>query len=362
MRKLISRHSHLNICIFLICCVSIYWGAIASDRYVSESNVILESPQIAMPTLSFQSLLSGTGGASGDMLLLRDHLLSVDMLKAVEKKLNFRSHYSDTNIDFFSRLKKSQSTIEELHQYYLKQVSIELDEHAQVLRIKIDAFSPKMANNIAALLLSEGETKMNLMGQRLAKEQVVFLELQVAQLNDKFITARQLLLDYQNANGLVSPTSTVTSLNTVVSDLEAKLSELNTKRTIMTSYQSLLSPNVVGINREINALSQQINHEKSRITTRDGRALNSVSSEYQTLELKAQFAQESYSGALSALERIRIEASRKLKQISILQTPTYPEYPIKPRRTYNSLSFAIISLFITLILHMLLIVIRDHKD
>lgn len=362
MKRLIRQYPFWFICFLAIALVTGYWCLWASDRYVSESNVVLESPQIAPPTLNFSSLLSGTGAASGDMLLLRDYLLSVDMLRKVDAELGFRKHYASTDVDTFSRLLDEEVPIEELHQYYLKLVSVELDDYAQVLRVKVEAFSPGMAHGIASLLLSEGETHMNQMGQRLAEEQVRFLEKQVSQLSENFNQARQAVLEYQNQNGLVSPTGTVESINAVVANLEAQLANLKAKRTALLSYQSVRSPELLRVSSEIQAVNQQIAQERARMAQQSGNALNSVSSEYQTLELKAQFAQESYSGALAALENTRIEAARKLKQVSILQSPTYPEYPIEPRRLYNSTVFAIIALFVGLILQMLVLIIKDHRD
>tara|TARA_R110001583_G_scaffold166104_3_gene318864 strand:- start:14311 stop:15396 length:1086 start_codon:yes stop_codon:yes gene_type:complete len=361
MQKL-RRHPHWLICFISIFIVSLYWNLWASDRYVSEANVVLESPQISAPTLNFSSLLSGGGASSGDMLLLRDHLLSVDMLRKIETKLGFRKHYSNIDMDAFSRLADEEAPIEDLHEYYLERISVELDSYAQVLRVKVEAFSPEMAKAIADGLLLEGELHMNAMGQRLAEEQVLFLEKQVNQLSERFDLARQALLDHQNQNGLVSPTGTVESLNVVVAGLESQLTDLKAKRSTISSYQSAVSPQLVQINNQIVAINEQIGLESARMARQSGNSLNAVSSQYQTLELKAHFAQESYSGALSALENTRIEAARKLKQVSVLQNPTLPEYPIKPERLYNTAVFAIIALFLGLILHMLVIIVKDHKD
>lgn len=366
MMQLFRQYPHWLICLLSVISVTGYWSFWASDRYVSESNVVLESPQIGPSTLNFSALLSGVGASAGagrgDMLLLRDYLLSVDMLRKVDNALSFRKHYASRDADFFSRLKDVQAPIEDLHEYYLNRVSVELDDYAQVLRIKIQAFSPSMANSMTNLLLTEGEAHMNAMGQRLAEEQVRFLEKQVNKLNDRFTAARQNLLDYQNENGLISPMGTIENLNAVVANLEAKLTELKAKRSILTSYQSAYSPEVVRINSEINALNQQTKIERARLTKQSGNALNLLSSEYQTLELKALFAQESYSGALAALENTRIEAARKLKQVSILQSPTFPEYPIEPDRLYNSVAFAVIALLLGLIGQMLILIINDHRD
>lgn len=361
MKCFFKQYPYWLLCSVAIVLVTVYWSIWASNRYISESNVVLESPQIAAPTMNFASLLGGSTGSS-DMLLLRDYLLSVDMLRKVDSSLGFREHYADSRIDWFSRLYTTDVTIEELHEYYLKQVSVELDDYAQILRIKVSAFSPEVAYEITRLLLDEGETHMNAMGQRLAGEQVRFLEKQVAELNQSFQGARHELIKYQNDNGLISPAGTVASLSEVVGNLEAQLANLKAKRTALTSYQSLRSPQLLKMNSEISAVNNQINQERARMAQASGGALNVLSAEYQTLELKVQFAQESYSGALAALETTRIESARKLKQVSVLQSPTMPEYPVEPLRLYNIVVFAIIALFLTLIIHMLVLIVRDHQD
>jgi len=63
-----------------------------------------------------------------------------------------------------------------------------------------------------------------------------------------------------------------------------------------------------------------------------------------------------------ALENTRIEAARKLKQVSVLQSPTFPEYPVEPRRLYNTVVFAIIAFLAGLIIQMLVLIVKDHKD
>ncbi|WP_106420037.1 chain-length determining protein [Salinicola tamaricis] len=365
MKKPLSVRNYLHwiLCFVAIAGVSAYWALWASDRYVSHANVVLESPQIAAPTLSFSSLLSGSGAANtADMLLLRDYLRSVDMLKLLITQADFRQHYANAGADFFSALDDENAPLEALHDYYLKRVSVELDDYAGVLRIDVEAFTPQEAHRIAELLLEDGERHMNEMGQRLAQEQVKFLEKQVTVLEKQFQQTRNDLLDYQNVNGLVSPTGTVESLESVVSGLEGQLAIAKARKRALASYQSTRSPEMVRIESEISALDNQIVQERERLARQSGNALNRISSEYQTLLLKAQFAQDSYSGALAALENTRIEAARKLKQVSVLQEPTLPEYPEQPERLYNSVVFAVIALFLTLILNMLILIVKDHRD
>jgi len=74
-----------------------YWLVIASDRYVSEAHIVIERTDMPSggATMNLSNILSGQlNGSRGDQLLMRDHLLSVDMLRKLDTALNLRAHYS----------------------------------------------------------------------------------------------------------------------------------------------------------------------------------------------------------------------------------------------------------------------------
>ncbi|MGP9765404.1 chain-length determining protein [Halomonas sp. AOP13-D3-9] len=360
--RFVKKSPHWVVALIAIAVVSFYWFVWAEERYVSRATFVLESPQVASPEFSLSSLIGGGGsGNTHDLLLLREHLLSVDMLRRLDEELNIRQHYTEHG-DFFAKLGDRDAPIEDLHKYYLRRVEVELDEYAGVLNIYVQGYTPEFAHQMTTLLLEEGEEHMNEMGHRLAEEQVNFLEQQMVRLDERFTETRKALLEYQNEYGLVSPTDTVTSINQVVSTLEADLARLQAQRNALSSFQSAQSPELRQVERNITALRDQIVEQRDRIAQASGDSLNSVSAEYETLELQAQFAQETYSSALAALENTRLEAARQLKQISVLQSPLMPEYPTKPDRLYNSSVFAIITIFLAFILSMLIMIIKDHRD
>ncbi|WP_311950775.1 chain-length determining protein [Halomonas piscis] len=360
MKHFIKTQPHWALALLAIVLVSFYWFVWAEDRYLSRATVVLESPQIAKPDLDFSSILTGSSGDK-DLLLLREHLLSVDMLKQVQKKLDFRQHYSE-NGDVFARIWNADTPIEKLHDYYKRRVSVEMDEYAGVLNIKVQAYTPEFAHQMVQLLLEAGEEHMNDMGQRLAQEQVAFLEKQLERLENRLDSARDKLLEFQNKEGLVSPSRTVESLNQVVATLEGELARLRAQRKALSTYQSVQSSDMQRVQAQIDAMHEQIEQQRDRLAQATGESLNRISSQYETLELKSKFAQETYSSALAALESTRLEAARKLKQVSVLQSPLEPEYATRPERLYNSTIFAIVVLFLALIANMLVLIVRDHRD
>ncbi len=203
---------------------------------------------------------------------------------------------------------------------------------------------------------------MNTMGQRLAREQFQFIEKQVEVLAERVTEARESLLSFQNENGLISPLAAVERINAVVANLEVEQATLQATYTALSGTQSKASSEMVELRGRIAAMKQQIEKEKARMATQGGDALNRVAIEYETLELRAKFALELYANALAVLENTRVEASRQLKQVSILQAPTMPEYSTQPRRLYNIVVFTLMALLATIISHLLVLIIRDHRD
>jgi len=340
-----------------------YWGLIASDRYVSEAHVVIQKTDISGgQSLDFSSLLGTGGGNHADQMLLRDHLLSVDMLKKLDAKLDLRSHYSDWHRDPLSRMWFKDAPLESLHNHFLARVSVEFDDYAGVLIIKAQAYDPAMAQSIATTMVEEGERHMNAMAHSLAQDQVAFLEKQVSEMNIRSIQARQAMLDFQNSKGMVSPQGTVENFAAIISGLEGHLSELQTKRSALLGYMMPASPGVVELNQQIEAVEKQIDRENKRLISPGGAKLNQTAEEYQRLQMNAEFMQQVYQTALSALEKGRIEAARTLKKVTMLQSPTEPQYPLQPRRIYNTIVFILFTLLIAGIVHLLAAIIRDHKD
>jgi len=350
----------------LLACLGaiLYWGVIAPDRYVSESHVLLQRTEMASGQgVDIGAMLSGSGaGNRADQMLLRDYLLSGDMLALADARLNLRRHWSEASLDPLSRLWSVNVTRETLHRYYLSRVSVEYDDYAGVLVIKTQAFDAAMAQAINRVLLEEGERIMNRLAHQLAQEQVSFLEGQVEAMKQRALNARLALLAYQNAKGMASPQAAVESLNANVARLEAQLVDLRARRNILLGYLAPSAPDVVEVDQQISAVSSQVSIEQARLAAPQGGTLNGKAEEYQRLQMAAEFTQDVYRSALVALEKGRVEATRTLKKVSVLQTPSRPEYALEPRRLHNIIVFILMTALLAGILHLLAAVIRDHRD
>jgi capsular polysaccharide transport system permease protein len=349
----------------LLCLLAVmYWGVIASDRYVSEAHVIIQQMDMASnQSTGLSTLLGMPGGTNrGDQLLLRDHLLSVDMLDKLDAKLDLREHYSDRSRDLISRMWPADISKEEFHRYYLSRVSVEFDEYAGVLVIRTEAFSPEKAHAMTTMLMEEGERYMNMMARRLAQEQVSFLETQVGQISERVMQARQAVLAYQNERNLVSPQGTAENVFGIINQLEGQLTTLNTQRGALLGYLNPQNSSVIEVDLQIASVKKQIARQQARLTSSERQTLNRTIEEFTRLQMNAEFAQDMYKTSLAALEKGRVDSVRTVKMVSVLQSPTQPQYPMEPRRIYNTAVCIVATLMLAGIVSLLSTIIREHRD
>jgi len=351
----------------LVVAFTVYWSLLAARRYVSEAHVVVDlvqSPSTAssmgLPELS--SALSGSAPtAPRDLLLLRDYLLSTDMLKVLDAKLDLRAHYSGS-YDPFSRMLYKDEPLEWFQRHYRSRVSAEYDEKNGVLVIQAQAYTPQMAQDIARAMVEEGGRFINELAQNLARVQVRFAEREVAAAATRMAQARQGLVAFQNTHGLVSPPGTVVDISAVVARLEGERSDLQARRGAMAAYLAPTAPDLIQVNEQIRAVDRQLHAQRARLASTGGNTLNRVAEQYDRLQIEAGFQQSMYQTAIAALERARIDATRTLKTVSVLQQPILPQYSAEPGRLYHSAAFGLGTLLLAGILQLLIAVVREHRD
>ena len=349
----------------LLCLLTVmYWGVIASDRYVSEAHVIIQQMDMEMGQQMGISILLGMSGSTNraDQLLLRDHLLSVDMLEKLDAELDLREHYSDRRHDPISRMWSADMSQEWFHRYYRSRVTVEFDEYAGVLVIRTEAFSPEKALAITSKLMEEGGRYMNMVARLLAQEQVSFLEKQVGQISERVMQARQAVLAYQNERNLVSPQGTAENVFGIINQLEGQLTTLKTQRGALLGYLNPQNPSVIELDIQIASVKKQITQQQARLTSSERQTLNRAIEEFTRLQMNAEFAQDMYKTALASLEKGRVDSVRTVKMVSVLQSPTHPQYPMEPRRIYNAAVFILATLMLAGIVSLLSTIIREHRD
>jgi capsular polysaccharide transport system permease protein len=284
------------------------------------------------------------------------------MLKKLDAALDLRTHYSDTRRDLASRLWFKDASVERFHRHYLSRVRVIFDDFAGVLRIKAAAYASQTARNIADMLVTEGERYMNELSHELARAQVAFLEAQIRLAHGMVLEANQAWLDFQNQKGLASPLAAAESISAIIARLETQRADIQTRMAAFPRTITPDQPNMVMLRQALDAVEQQIGLERAKLASSTGAPLNLLVVEEQRLQMDVEFKKDIYKTAIVAMEQGRIDASRTIKKVSVLQTPTLPEYPLEPGRLYGIAATLCLALITSGIVKLLEAIIMDHVD
>lgn len=353
---------------FIVCGIptliaGVYFGAIASDIYVSEAR------------FSIRSANSGGGGGGGlaellvspivssagqDVMVVADYVQSQDMLQKIQQSLALRSHYSDESNDFLARLDEN-ATSEELLEYFNNQVQLLHETSSDVLTLKVHAFDPVFAQDLANLIITLSEDLVNRMSNRMEADALSVAQREVERTSEKLLLASNKIRSFRNLNQSLNPAAESEAYVGLVSGIEQKLLEVRTALSEKGAYMRSSAPEMVSLLNREKALKHQLQIEKSRVSgDTEGAELSGLIDTYQPLVLDQELAQQQYASALTSLEVARLEAQRKKQYLITFIQPSLPDEAIEPRRIYQILTVFMSAFLAFLIGGLMWSALRDH--
>lgn len=342
-----------------------YFGIFAADRFVSESTVALQqsgNDVSAIPGAAL--LLAGLNPPSREeTLYLKQYIQSLGLLQQLDAKLKIREHYESQKLDFVTRLWHGTSQ-ERFLEYFRSRVEISMDELSYTLTVRVQGFEPKFAQQLNRAILEESERFVNEMSHRHAREKLSFAESELSRAGDKLQQAKAEVLAFQAKNRLLDPVVQAQASGAMVAELQASITKAETELRTLRSFLNDDSYQVKALRSQIEATRAQLDSERARGTTggRGGERLGALAIEFEGLRTKAEFALDAYKLALGAVENARIDTTRKLKNLVVIEPATLPETAEYPRRLYNLATMLVVCLLLYGIVRLVIATIREHQD
>jgi capsular polysaccharide transport system permease protein len=345
--------------------VVLYFGVIAPDRYVSESTVALRqagADSSAVPGAAL--LLAGLAPPSReDTLYLRQYIGSLGLLQKLDAKLKVRQHYETQANDPIANL-GSGSSQERFLDYFRSHLDVRLDELSSTLTIRTQGFDPKFAHLLNAAILEESERFVNETSHKLAREKLGFAEGELNRAAQQLQEAKAQVLAFQNTNRLLDPATQAQASGALVAQMQASIAKSEADLRQLRTFMNEDAYPVQALRSQIESTRAQLELERNRATGtgRQSDKLNALTLDFQALEMKAQFALDAYKLSLAAVENARIDATRKIKSLVVIEPPTQPETAEYPRRLYSILTVFVISLLLYGVVRLVAATIREHQD
>jgi len=343
--------------------VAAYLLLAASDRYESETRfTVRDSGSTTEPAaLDLGSLIGSVGGsARQDAYVIRDYILSYDLLARLDRALGVRAAWSDPAIDAVWRLPADASE-EDFLEYYRDMVHVSFDSDSSIVTVTIEGFEPAFTQAMLAMILAESERLVNAISNQLAAEQLGFINGEIEATAARLKRTKGQLVEFQNEYQVIDPKEQAALVTNVIAQMEVSLAEDRAELTMLNSYLDGRAPEIVTLRNRIAAKSKQIDEEKTRLTGGDER-LNTIAARFEELRFDVEFAHERYRLALMALEKAQIDASRKVKSLVVVARPNRPDEALYPDRTYILATLGAFLLMGYGILSVIVAAIREHME
>ncbi|QKV54850.1 hypothetical protein HUK68_19180 [Comamonas antarctica] len=342
---------------------TLYFGLMASDVYVSESRIVVRSPDKPMAT-GLGALLKGAGfsRAQDDSYTVRDYVLSRDALKEIDSTLGVAKAYASDSVDRVSRFGglDFDTSFEALHRYYQKKVDIQQDTASSITTLTVRAYTAEDAQNINQKLLELSESLVNRLNERGRQDLIQSASSEVAAAEKKSKAAALALSAYRNAKGVVDPERQATVQLQQVAKLQDELIATKTQLAQLKTFTPQ-NPQISALEKRVATLQAEMDAETTKVTGGE-RSLANKAAEFQRLALEREFADKQLASALASLEQARNEAQRKQVYVERIAQPSLPDIALEPRRLRSILATFVLGLVAWGILSMLLAGVREHQD
>ena len=340
-----------------------YFGAFASDVYLSEARFLVRSPQRPQ-TSGLGALLQGTAfsRAQDDTYSVHDFIRSRDALREIDERIGFRKAYSRSSIDAVNRFPGlyPDESFEALHRHYQKQVAIQYDSVSSISILEVRAFTAEDAQRINVMLLEMGERLVNNMNERSRRDLIDVAEREVKVAEARAKDAAASLATFRSGQAVFDPGVQGTMLLQGVAKLNE---ELRTAEAQLAQVRKVSpeNPQIGSLRSHVDGLRQAIREEKSRVLGRSN-GLVAQSPEYDRLVLERTFADRQLATALASLDTARAEAQRKQLYLERLVQPHLPDYAVEPRRIRSVLTVFVLGLVAWGVFSLIVAGVREHTE
>ena len=331
----LPRKGKIFACVVLLPTVAVflYYLLWASPMYVSQTRFAIRSADSSGGGLDIASALLRSSSSTGaDAHIVVEYIQSLDIIHDIDKELGVDLHFSDKGHDVFSRLTNNPTQDEQLR-YWKWAVIPALDQDTGIITLETKAYSPEMAQKIAAAVLARSEALVNTMNLRAREDAVSLAQSEVQRAEARVRKAQEAMRNFRDAHTLLDPRVTAAGLQGVVTELEGEAVKLRAQLAEAQSFMRSSAPATKALQTRLKAVESQLDQEKQRLAglrSQEGN-LNAVVGEYEDLTIEAEFAQKQLVTAMSALESARVHEVAKSRYVVAFQQPTLPDESLYPR-------------------------------
>ena len=334
--------------LFVLCFVlptalgGIYYGFIASDRFVTEARFALR-PALGGAEKATPDAVGTNAGVpkemlAQDVLITHQYVLSRPMLEVIQAKLPIREWFSRDQIDFLSRF-DAEKPIEKFLKYWRERVNVELEGSSGIMSLTVSAFDPAESLAITKAVMAEAERMVNELSMRARTDAVAESNREMRLAEERLAKIRLAVRDLRNRDGVLDAQKANETNLKVIGELRAARINLSVQLTMSLRDLAPESRRIQDMKAQIKDLDDNISRIERQSASQDPeqkRLLSDALTRFEALDNERKDTEKYYAKVIAANERARIVAARQIEFFSPIVEPVLAESSTQPRRLLMS--------------------------
>ena len=318
---------------------TLYFGLIASPRYVSEARFVVKEANQSQPS-SLGIALQGVGlsANSSDAFAVHEYMTSRDAFARLDQRFDLERMLAPGNVDPFSRAPRpwEGGTSEARYKAFQRLVTVGYNSTTGISTMRMEAFRPAEAQVLAEALLSGGEDLINRLNQRASTDAVRDAQRSLEDARARLLTSQAALRRFRDAEQIIDPTFATAESSELIGGLLLTLANLKAERTQLAA-EAPQSPQLSILDSRIAAYEGQIAQERDRVAGGSQSIAEKIGT-FEELDQNRKLAEAAVSDAASSLLRADQEARRQRLYLDRIVNPSRPDKATEPKRLLSILA------------------------
>jgi len=341
-----------------------YYLVLAAPMYVSETKFIVRTPSQQAPS-TLDSVLLGVGlgstsSSNTDVYAVHEYISSRDAVRDLQQYHHLSTILGRAPLDLVARFPRpfEGRSFEDLYSAYTRFVTVNYNSQTGISTLKVKAFRPRDAQDLATALLDGGEGVINRLNDRSVMDALNDANRHTQDAEQKVTAAETALTNFRNREKLIDPTRSSLADLELVGKIEGQLATLRAERTALAA-SAPESPQLPLMDQQIQAFQTQADDQRAKIAGQDT-SLAPLIGEYEQLIIDRDFAAKELTAASTAVESARLDMRRKHLYLERIVSPNLPDSAREPHRIYSIWMIFIGSLLIYATVALILAGLREH--
>ncbi|OCP10161.1 MULTISPECIES: hypothetical protein [unclassified Ensifer] len=343
----------------------LYYSFIAADQYVSEARFAVKSADRgAVDALA--GLTTLFGGQSGDAAIIAEYIQSRAVIDELSSKFDLRRIFSPGTYDYFAEL-KAGATMEDLLEYWERQVSVTIDRSSGLMTLRVKAFSADESLKLAAEIIVRSEQMVNKLTGRNQINALAEASAELERSKSTLVGAVVAMRDARNAAGIIDADTSAKAQSEILTALSLEEAKVNVQIATLTKGSAEAGPQLTALRARSASLREEIDRYQKRLASEEfsqgSGAEESLADRTAVLAqtaLELKIAQSDYARTSTAYELARMNNERQKSYLLTYVQPRRAEEALYPKRLLMSVSICVVAFIAWAIAAGVALLVRDH--